>query len=191
MATTLGAGQTVLNGGFEQVTGYPSQPGAIELATHWLNIGTVASAPDLFHVLGSDAGDLPETPIALVSPYQGMAIAGFSPYDAMNAGRRQYISGSFSDALTVGQRYLMTFQMTNGEITAVFGRGVGVEWHGDAVFGRPAATTREKHALTSRPNLFFLRFFTTGNGSRFHSILLPKSRGHILLGVCLETKLAT
>lgn len=130
MATTFGVGQTVLNGGFEHVTGYPSQPGAIELATHWLNIGTVASAPDLFHVLGSDAGDLPETPIAVVSPYQGMAIAGFSPYDAMNAGRRQYISGSFSDALTVGQRYLITFQMTNGEITAFSDAGLGLSGMG-------------------------------------------------------------
>ena len=130
MATTLGVGQTVLNGGFEQVTGYPSQPGAIELATHWLNIGTVTSAPDLFHVLGSDAGDLPETPIAIVSPYQGMAIAGFSPYDMMNEGRRQYISGSFSEALIVGQRYLMTFQMTNGEITEFSNAGLGLSGMG-------------------------------------------------------------
>ena len=122
----LGSSQTVLNGGFEQVNDYPSMPGAIELADHWLNISSASNAPDLFHVLGSDAGDLPETPVAVVMPFQGMAIAGFSPYNILNDGRRQYLGGSFSDALIVGQRYQMTLNMTNGEITAFSNAGLGL-----------------------------------------------------------------
>jgi gliding motility-associated-like protein len=126
IASLFCSAQVVLNGGFEQVDDYPSLPGSIELAEHWISIGTSSNAPDLFHVMGSAAGDLPETPVAMVSPFQGLGIAGFSPYNLLNDVRRQYLCGAFSDALVPGQRYQMTWNMTNGEVTTFSNAGLGL-----------------------------------------------------------------
>jgi gliding motility-associated-like protein len=125
-APTMGHSQSVLNGGFENVTDYPSQPAQLQFSAHWVNTGSASNAPDLFHVLGSAAGDLPETPIAMVNAFEGMAIAGFSPYSTLNQDRRQYISGRFSEPLTPGIRYQMTMRMTNGEVTAFSDAGLGI-----------------------------------------------------------------
>ena len=73
----LGQAQVVMNGSFESLTSLPSTTGQWSLATGWASTGSAENHPDVFHIQGQGGGDLPETPVAIVSPFQGMAIAGF------------------------------------------------------------------------------------------------------------------
>ncbi len=150
--------QVVMNGGFELLNDYPSAPGAIEFADHWISIGTPSIAPDLFHVMGTAAGDLPETPVAVVLPFQGLGIAGFSPYNLLNDGRRQYLCGSFSDALVEGQRYQMTWHMTNGEVTAFSNAGLGLAGLGVRFSNGPLQQTNDA-ALDVDPHFEYSQVF--------------------------------
>lgn len=156
-ASVVGA-QNVLNGGFENVSAYPNSPGELELAAHWTNIGTALGSPDLFHVLGTAAGDLPETPIAIVNAFQGMAIAGFSPYTLLDTGKRQYISGSFDGPLTPGVRYQMTLHMTNGEVTAFSDAGLGIAGLGMRFSEGPLQQTDED-VIDLSPHFVFSQVF--------------------------------
>jgi hypothetical protein len=66
----------VLNGGFEISETVPNQSGQWELMNNWTNAGSAIANPDYYHTFGYNGGDLPETPLAYVSAYEGYAIAG-------------------------------------------------------------------------------------------------------------------
>lgn len=129
-AVMLGAcdafAQQVMNGSFESLSALPSTTGQWSLASGWVSTGSADNTPDVFHIEGVGGGDLPETPVAIVSPFQGMAIAGFTACGMPGTERREYITGSFSSPLQPGVEYQMTFHMTNGDRTPFSQAGLGI-----------------------------------------------------------------
>ena len=119
-------GQSVVNGGFETLSDLPSNTGQWSLAVGWSNASSAVADPDVYHVGGIGGGDLPETPVAIVAPFQGMAIAGFMASGTPGANRREYLTGTFSESLIPGVRYRMTWSMTNGSPTIFSLAGYGV-----------------------------------------------------------------
>lgn len=118
--------QDVMNGGFESVSSLPNTTGQWTLADYWGNASSAVGDPDLYHIEGSGGGDLPETPVAIISPLQGMAVAGFIACGEEGTNRREYLTGQFSEALIAGHRYQMTFAIANGERTPFSEAGLGV-----------------------------------------------------------------
>jgi gliding motility-associated-like protein len=119
-------GQVIVNGGFESLAAMPNTTGQWSLATGWTSTGSSSNTPDVFHIQGAGGGDLPETPVAIVSPYQGMAVGGFTACGDPGTNRREYITGTFSSPLLVGESYQLTFRMTNGELTTFSEGGLGI-----------------------------------------------------------------
>tara|TARA_B110000503_G_C7138372_1_gene409827 strand:+ start:846 stop:1913 length:1068 start_codon:yes stop_codon:yes gene_type:complete len=118
--------QLVMNGGFESISTLPSNTGQWSFAEHWSNASSATGDPDLYHIQGTGGGDLPETPVAIIAPFQGMAIAGFMACGVAGTNRREYWTGQFSEALVPGQRYQMTLALANGERTPFSEAGLGV-----------------------------------------------------------------
>jgi gliding motility-associated-like protein len=118
--------QLVMNGGFESISSLPNNTGQWSFAEYWSNASSATGDPDLFHIEGAGGGDLPETPVAIIAPFQGMAIAGFMACGAEGTNRREYWTGQFSEALVPGQRYQMTLAIANGERTPFSEAGLGV-----------------------------------------------------------------
>lgn len=125
-----GTAQQVMNGSFESLSALPSTTGQWSLASGWTSTGSAENTPDVFHIEGVGGGDLPETPVALVSPDQGMAIGGFMATGLPGTERREYITGTFTSPLQPGMTYQMTFRMTNGERTPFSQAGLGVSGMG-------------------------------------------------------------
>ena len=122
----LSKSQDVMNGGFESVSSLPNTTGQWTLADYWGNALSAVGDPDVYHMEGSGGGDLPETPVAIISPLQGMAVAGFIACGEEGTNRREYLTGQFSEALIAGTRYQMTFAIANGERTPFSEAGLGV-----------------------------------------------------------------
>jgi gliding motility-associated-like protein len=126
----------LVNPGFENSTSLPSAPGMWHLMPGWNNALSGLSSPDFFHVDGTLGGDLPETPIALVNPFEGRGVAGLAVIKRNGAGHplsREYLVQSFSQPLTVGQHYRMTFAFTNGERIETSWSGLSVKGVGVAL----------------------------------------------------------
>lgn len=122
--------QSIINGGFEALVGYPNTTGQWSLASGWTNSGSPQNDPDIYHLMGSGGGDLPETPVAMVSPYQGMAVAGLVICGHSAADGREYLTGTFTSPLEPGLKYRIQFAMTNGELTPYSQAGLGVSGMG-------------------------------------------------------------
>ena len=124
----------LVNPGFEFSSGLPSAPGMWHLLPGWNNAQSALSTPDFFHQNGTLGGDLPETPIALVQPFEGSGIAGLTAIKRNGAGMplsREYLVQAFDAPLTVGQHYELSFAITNGErvptsLSGLAVNGIGV-----------------------------------------------------------------
>ncbi|MFM1930873.1 MAG: hypothetical protein RL226_176 [Bacteroidota bacterium] len=114
--STYALGQ-ISNGGFEDNEGFPSALGQWEFVDNWNNAQSNQGTPDYYHSNGTLAGDLPETPLALVDPYQGNAIMGFIASGHIGTGKREYLVNELNEALVPGQKYNVSFYICNGYIT--------------------------------------------------------------------------
>lgn len=136
-----GAGQTasqaqLVNPGFEVSTNLPSAPGMWHLLPGWNNALSGLSSPDFFHINGTLGGDLPETPVALVHPYEGGGVAGLAVIKRNGAGQplsREYLVQEFEAPLVVGQHYRLSFHFTNGERIPTSLSGLSVNGVGAAL----------------------------------------------------------
>ena len=141
----------VMNGGFEAFFQLPSATGQFELVADWRNGGSDVAIPDFYHEMGSNGGDLPQTPLAKVDPFNGRAIAGFVAYTEEENPRHEYVSGSFLNPLTEGKRYKMTFAITSGRVHDWVEAGIGVSGLGMVLTTSPPA--QEGHErLTKTPH---------------------------------------
>ena len=73
-AQGFSASAQLTNPGFETSTALPSAPGMWHLLPGWNNALSGLSSPDFFHIDGTFGGDLPETPVAMVSPYEALSV---------------------------------------------------------------------------------------------------------------------
>lgn len=115
----------VANGSFESNSGFPSNTGEWSLVNGWSNAGSTAASPDYYHANGTFGGDLPETPVAIVSPQEGNAIMGFAATGQKGAEYREYISNQMVQPLTSGSKYVVSFYITNGQRTSSSSAGLG------------------------------------------------------------------
>jgi len=116
----------VPNYGFESASGVPGGLGQWSLCQEWNNVGSLTADPDYYHVSGSGSGDLPVTPAAIINPRSGNAIMGFMVFNKFQADFREYLSIQLTEALVPGQKYLVSFFVSNGEVTATSNAGIGV-----------------------------------------------------------------
>ncbi len=126
----------LVNPGFETSSALPSAPGMWHLLPGWNNALSGLSSPDFFHVDGTLGGDLPETPVAMVNPYEGRGVAGLAVIKRNGAGQplsREYLVQNFAQPLIVGQHYRLSFAFTNGERTATSWSGLSVNGVGVAL----------------------------------------------------------
>lgn len=115
--TTVANSQFVVNGSFESYTGLPNTVGMWELVPNWSNAGSVSSHPDYYHLDGIAGGDLPETPVGEVVPYEGRAVMGFIATGLPGSGKRSYLCATLADELVPGVTYIIGFSLTNGGVT--------------------------------------------------------------------------
>ncbi|MCH2199836.1 MAG: gliding motility-associated C-terminal domain-containing protein [Flavobacteriales bacterium] len=132
IASTLGASAQVQNGGFETSSALPSNTGEWALVDGWDNAGSAIASPDYFHNNGSLGGDLPETPIAMINAYEGDAIMGFIATGTKGTQYREYISTELGAALIPGEKYVVSFQISNGYLTDFSNAGLGTSHMGVA-----------------------------------------------------------
>lgn len=127
LCLSIGWGQVRINNrSFEDSEGLPTATGQFGLLDSWGNAGSLSASPDFYHIQGQGAGDLPQTPLAKVNPFEGDAVAGFIAYTEEAVSRHEYIVGSFSNPLEVGQEYRMTFMLTSGRVHDWVNAGLGV-----------------------------------------------------------------
>lgn len=127
----------VPNGGFEDMTALPSTTGQWSLAEFWFNANSNLANPDLFHTNGGMGGDLPETPIALVDPFEGSAVMGIVATGVKGTDFREYLSVPLEEPLVIGQKYTVSFHYCNGYITQVSQAGLGTSDFGVAFTSSP------------------------------------------------------
>jgi gliding motility-associated-like protein len=137
----------IANGGFEASSGLPTSSGQFSLVDEWTNGGSDVAIPDYYHELGSDGGDLPQTPLAKVDPRSGRAVAGFVAYSDESNPRHEYLTGSFTEPLTVGQRYKMSFAITSGRVHDWVPAGIGVSGLGVVMTNSPPAQQGHERLL--------------------------------------------
>ncbi len=116
----------VKNGGFESFSELPDASGQLDLVIDWAGGGSEEAIPDFYHEQGTNGGDLPQTPLAVVEAFAGRAVAGFVAYTDEQNPRHEYLTGTFSEPLVVGQRYKMSFAITSGLVHDWVSAGMGV-----------------------------------------------------------------
>lgn len=116
----------VKNGGFESFSELPDASGQLDLVLDWAGGGSEEAMPDFYHEQGTNGGDLPQTPLAVVEAFAGRAVAGFVAYTDEQNPRHEYLTGTFSEPLVVGQRYKMSFAITSGHVHDWVSAGMGV-----------------------------------------------------------------
>lgn len=132
LSCSLLAQVEVVNGDFESYVALPDASGQFELLEAWIP-GGVEAMPDFYHQQGTNGGDLPQTPLAKVNPFRGRAIAGFVAYTDEANPRHEYVTGSFSQPLEVGQRYNLRFAISSGRVHDWVNAGLGVSGLGVAM----------------------------------------------------------
>jgi hypothetical protein len=132
-ALALCLGQTIFihaqmtNGGFEQNSSLPSALGQFFKAQGWGNANSSVGSPDYFHYAGNNATDLPETPMALVNSFSGSAAMGMIVCGRNGMNIREYLTYTFPTPMVPGQKYVVRFNVTNGDRTSVSNAGLGVD----------------------------------------------------------------
>lgn len=121
-----GRGQ-LLNGSFESGSAIPTSLGQWSLVDNWNNAYSSNASPDYFHVNANVIADLPETPMAIVSPFEGNAVMGLTLCAKYGANKREYISTQFDSPLEIGSEYHLSFRLTNGQITPSSLAGLAVD----------------------------------------------------------------
>jgi hypothetical protein len=113
--TTVLFGQNLIpNGGFEKYKSLPDSYGEYQKAKGWSNVngntgGPPHGSPDYFHTSGS-VGDV----FGTIAPNSGKGQMGFYTYHESLGDAREYISTELAKPLIPGQRYQLTFYLTNG-----------------------------------------------------------------------------
>ena len=123
LAVSVGHGQ-LQNPGFESYTVLPDNTGQFSRCIGWSNAGSTSASPDYYHYSASSSADLPVTPMATVNAFQGSAVMGMCATGPKHSNTREYLSTEFTQPLIVGEEYILSFNITNGNITDVATAGL-------------------------------------------------------------------
>jgi gliding motility-associated-like protein len=140
----------IINGGFESFSALPDASGQLGLVNGWANGGSDVAMPDYYHEQGANGGDLPQTPLAKVDAFSGRAVVGLVAYTDEVNPRHEYLTGSFAQPLTEGQRYKMSFAITSGRVHDWVPAGIGVGGLGVVLTTSPPAQQGHEQ-LTKSP----------------------------------------
>lgn len=123
LAISVGHGQ-LQNPGFESYSSLPDNTGQFSRCIGWSNSGSTSASPDYYHYSASSSADLPITPMASVNAFEGNAIMGLCATGPKHSNTREYLSTAFTQPLEVGKEYILSFNITNGNITNVSTAGL-------------------------------------------------------------------
>jgi gliding motility-associated-like protein len=115
------------NGSFEQCSNVPYNMGQLDFVANWDNAASALASPDYYRVGAGVIADLPETPMAIVSPADGQAVVGIMMCGRAGTNTREYLSTRLTSPMEVGKRYVISFQMTNGVKTNTSLSGLAVD----------------------------------------------------------------
>lgn len=152
LTTSFTVNAQLQNPGFEAFSALPTGTGQYYVSESWNNANSNLGSPDYFHYAGTTSCDLPETPIAMVDSYEGNAVMGIVACGAQHTDFREYLSTKLTQPLTVGSEYLVSFRMTNGELTAVSQAGLATS-HIGLHFNVADLTQNENDPLNVTPQL--------------------------------------
>lgn len=117
--------------GFEHYLSLPNGLG------EWYRISGVTNpssngqaTPDYFHVMGSAACDLPETPYAMIQPKEGQGLMGIEVSGVMEASQREYLTIVLDEPLHVGKNYEFKISWSNGKLTPISNSGLAINGMG-------------------------------------------------------------
>lgn len=120
----------VANNGFETYSALPSGAGEWWKVSGWNNVNNQPvfawpyASPDYLSTNGTGQAHLPGSIFGTVNPYAGNAVMGFIAYYSLGAADfREYISRPLATPLLVGQKYTISFMMTNGSSNQYCGSG--------------------------------------------------------------------
>jgi gliding motility-associated-like protein len=138
------------NGGFESNLVVPNALGQWYYSEYWTNAGSVLSGPDYYTYSSNSIADIPETAMGLVNAAQGQSIMGLILAGKSHTNTREYISTSFGSPLVVGEKYLVSFKITNGSKTTTSYAGLGVSDIG-VLFSTSAPTQVDMTPIIADP----------------------------------------
>ncbi|MFM7814642.1 MAG: gliding motility-associated C-terminal domain-containing protein [Flavobacteriales bacterium] len=115
------------NGSFEQCSNVPYNMGQLGFVANWDNAGSTVVSADYFRIGAGNIADLPETPMAIVSPGEGQAVVGITVCGRPGTNVREYIRTRLTSPMEVGKRYTISFMLTNGQKTTTSLSGLGVD----------------------------------------------------------------
>ncbi len=142
----------ITNGSFETFHQLPTSLGGWNAVEHWNNCGSNSAHPDYYHLQGNSVIDLPETPTAIVSPSHGSAIMGLAISGNNNTEKREYLSTQLASPLTIGQKYYLSYRITNGEITSSSLAGLAVN-HIGILLSTTAQQQTGNSPISAQPQL--------------------------------------
>ncbi len=143
----------VINGGFEEFEGLPSNSGMLFLTDNWTNAGSMTANPDYYHMDGIAGGDLPETPLATIDSYEGRAIVGLEVSRQSGQNKREYLTGMLSEPLEPGKKYEFSFAIANGDVHEHSAAGLGVSHLGVAFTNEPLIQYN-REPINHHPNFY-------------------------------------
>lgn len=120
VSPVIGQTNLVPNPSFEEFNSLPSEMGQVYLVRSWRSANPGKphlpnSSPDYFHIEGQNQARLPGTAFGRVHPYRGKAVAGFVAYNGFLTDFREYLTVPLSAPLQPGEKYRITFYLTNGQ----------------------------------------------------------------------------
>lgn len=127
LAASLTSRAQFPNPSFEQSIAMPQLLGEWNKIVGWTNSGSALTGPDYYKVGASAACDLPETPFGLLSANSGNSMVGISVCGRSFTNKRTYLQCQLQAPLVRGEKYKITFYLSNGKHTATSNAGLAVD----------------------------------------------------------------
>lgn len=176
----------LINPSFEMYSSLPDNTGQFSKAIGWSNAGSTLASPDYYHYSANQSADLPVTPMAYVDSYEGNGVMGFCATGTAGTNFREYVSTQFTQPLTPGKTYVLTFRITNGLKTDVSTGGLAASRLG-VHFSTSALAQNGTDALTVLPQFRVDSvLYTTAWKQYCYQFTAAQAYTHMTLGVFFQ-----
>lgn len=131
MMNSVSAQNLCPNPGFEQITGCPSGPGELTLATPWTDAGSPSDLFNFCHVNGTPAScndvSVPVNFAGTSTAFNGSSYAGFYTRRAA-ANKRTYLQAPLTSAMIPGQLYRVTANFRRSTASGIATNRIGISF---------------------------------------------------------------